>query len=396
MAHLSCLRQLLSYTGAEHAVFAAVIGRFPFEVIISLLCAVLVTALVTWLVLFVLHSLRYWRFSASKVRVLHEAVVAGDQARVLSLVHAGMAVNRRDPHGRTALHHAARCGHAAIARVLLEHGASIRAADRWKNTALHLAAAGGHLDSVQILLDTGAALNERTCHGKLDGTPLVYAAQNGHERTADLLLARGAQVTSDAVSAAAKSRSAPLVWDLTSRMPNWPDSCPPTVRQLVKEAIESARPGTCDGCRKSGPGISRDFVIYRLTLEWRGKSTLVKLCTAHEARSFFVCSDCIRRATVKLLEAEVHGTKRRKNWSAQFSRLLRSFNEYMGENPLSRPMLSTEGAATAKAEEELASELAKAWFDGVARSLEANGSSSEGFHFMAADAYLEMIANKNR
>jgi ankyrin repeat protein len=91
---------------------------------------------------------------------IHDAVAAGDLARVRALLSASPAdVNAGDTLAQRA--------------------------------PLHLAAARGALDIAALLLDRGADVDERTEDGD---TPLTYAVMRGHVDFVRLLVARGADV----------------------------------------------------------------------------------------------------------------------------------------------------------------------------------------------------------
>ncbi|HKX61427.1 MAG TPA: ankyrin repeat domain-containing protein, partial [Verrucomicrobiae bacterium] len=117
------------------------------------------------------------------------------------LVAAGAQVKARSTLGNTALHLAARKpGNHRTVRLLLDRGADVNATNIFGATALMAAAAAGDLDSVRLLLDCGANINARP---SMDGdgfiwgggrTPLMWAAFQGNEPLAKLLLERGATV----------------------------------------------------------------------------------------------------------------------------------------------------------------------------------------------------------
>ncbi len=78
-------------------------------------------------------------------------------------------------------------------------------------TPLHVAAAEGDRSRVKELLDHGGNVNASDL---LNNTPLVYAARNGHEDVAELLIAKGACVrwnNDRALCEAVKNRHAPVV-----------------------------------------------------------------------------------------------------------------------------------------------------------------------------------------
>ena len=153
------------------------------------------------------------------MKELHEAIRAGDLARVAALVEADPAlaifaasilgdtarieqllsanrslVGALSSDGWTPLHLAAFYGKEDAARLLLNKGASVaaRSTNPMANTALHAAAAGKHVSLVKLLLDRGAQANAQQ-HG--GWAPLHAAAQSGDLETARVLIAAGADVS---------------------------------------------------------------------------------------------------------------------------------------------------------------------------------------------------------
>lgn len=129
---------------------------------------------------------------------LFEAALAGDKeafATTQALIAQGVNINARDENGRTALflttvgfeHNT--MGSIAIAGLLLEHGATVDATDRQGRTPLITAAQNGHDALVQILISYGANINAQDNDGL---TPLAVAVANEHAATVNLLIQAGA------------------------------------------------------------------------------------------------------------------------------------------------------------------------------------------------------------
>jgi len=152
------------------------------------------------------------------MKELFEAVRAGDQARIASLVEADpslaifaaamlgdtarieniLSANRGlatvlSSDGWTPLHLAAFYGKEDAARLLLNKGAPVaaRSTNQMANTPLHAAAAGKHASVVKLLLDNGAKPNAQQ-HG--GWAPLHAAAQHGDIETARALIDAGADI----------------------------------------------------------------------------------------------------------------------------------------------------------------------------------------------------------
>ena len=84
---------------------------------------------------------------------------------------------------------AAECGHSEMIQILLAHGAEVNSIGGKYHTALQAAAYSGKKDAVEALLNAKADQNLRG--------PLYAAAFEGHSEIVDLLLEKGADITSD-------------------------------------------------------------------------------------------------------------------------------------------------------------------------------------------------------
>ena len=157
---------------------------------------------------------------------LHDAVRAGDEAKVKTLVSQNSSlINAQDKAGNTALHHAVAKGNAAMVDFLLANKASVNVRsgvgqtpldralsvnqqaiiksilahqpdangqDGLGNTLLHIAAQKGNKEVVEWLLAHKAEVNAKNSFGK---TPLVFAVQaKGGAEIAEILIKSGASV----------------------------------------------------------------------------------------------------------------------------------------------------------------------------------------------------------
>ena len=132
---------------------------------------------------------------------LFVAAVAGHQAVVDVLLAAGADVDLADAgrgYGR-ALHRAARCDDVAVVTALLAAGADVDPRDEWGDTPLLLAAENGHEAVAGVLLAAGADVEaecfhvaRRRCDDDTSDTPLLVAARDGHDAVVAVLLAAGA------------------------------------------------------------------------------------------------------------------------------------------------------------------------------------------------------------
>lgn len=101
-------------------------------------------------------------------------------------------LNERDKHGSTPLHYASGDGLLQTIDQLLMSGAEVTVRNNNRDTALHFAARYGRYNSCCRLLHSPSGqliINVQDRHGC---SPLFVAAENGHTRTVNLLLANGA------------------------------------------------------------------------------------------------------------------------------------------------------------------------------------------------------------
>jgi ankyrin repeat protein len=128
---------------------------------------------------------------------IHDAVKAGDLAKVQALVKADAARLRMiDQQGATPLYRACEAGSLPLATALLDAGADIsrRADNGW--TPLHAATAKGADETVALLLARKAPVDAAAYDGR---TPLFLAARNGFIAVAKRLLDAGADPNTTAL-----------------------------------------------------------------------------------------------------------------------------------------------------------------------------------------------------
>jgi len=130
--------------------------------------------------------------------ILRNAVCAGDEAMVQSLLEAGVGIDCYDAAGaqgglcETFLHDAANNGHTAIADLLMDAGEDVLAETKQGVTALHFAARGGFVGVSILLLDSGAAVNAAEKQNR--HTALHFACRSGEPTLVKVLLAAGADM----------------------------------------------------------------------------------------------------------------------------------------------------------------------------------------------------------
>ena len=123
---------------------------------------------------------------------IHEAIVAGDEARVVQLLRAhpelASEADANDDYRSLPLHHAATHGHLAIAKALLAAGAEVDAGDSDNSRPLDVAAMSGQIEMVKLLLARGADINQQDKNGS---SPLTFAMTRGELEVVELLIDRG-------------------------------------------------------------------------------------------------------------------------------------------------------------------------------------------------------------
>ncbi|XP_019364279.1 PREDICTED: ankyrin repeat and SAM domain-containing protein 6 [Gavialis gangeticus] len=133
---------------------------------------------------------------------LQLAAGGGHEQLVRVLLRKGASVQSRNHYGWSPLMQAARFGHLTVAHILLENGADLNAQNKLGASVLTMASRGGHVSMVKLLLESGALVDNydhfntslvNTNKEELpDITPLMAAAQHGHEAVVHLLLDWGA------------------------------------------------------------------------------------------------------------------------------------------------------------------------------------------------------------
>jgi quinoprotein dehydrogenase-associated probable ABC transporter substrate-binding protein len=122
---------------------------------------------------------------------LHDAIVANDIDRVRYLLSHGAHPDARDGAGYTALINATRFNFVEVAAYLADHKADVNVADRSQWTPLMYAAWQDSPELVAMLVKYGAKIDIINDDGL---TPLAIAAQNGKIKSAEALVAAGADV----------------------------------------------------------------------------------------------------------------------------------------------------------------------------------------------------------
>lgn len=149
------------------------------------------------------------RGQQSSGKAIHDAIAAGDVAKVRTLVASTPTlVDAKAGNGATPLIAAVHFKKTEILKLLLEKGAAVNAGVGHSGTALWYASADGNLEAARLLLDKGAMVDAKDSD---NSTPLLIAAENGQLEVVRLLLSKGAAVNSAADEASRHNGATPLI-----------------------------------------------------------------------------------------------------------------------------------------------------------------------------------------
>ncbi|MFC1851199.1 ankyrin repeat domain-containing protein, partial [candidate division CSSED10-310 bacterium] len=122
---------------------------------------------------------------------LHSAVFSDKTEIPTLLLKKGANINTSNSSGQTALFSALKYGKKQVAQFLINQGAQLDLAEqKGGRTALHIAAIKGYDKLSALMLNKGAQPDILDNNKK---TPLQYAAQYGHQKTAQLFIKHGAK-----------------------------------------------------------------------------------------------------------------------------------------------------------------------------------------------------------
>ncbi|XP_067660339.1 ankyrin repeat domain-containing protein 50-like [Haliotis asinina] len=125
---------------------------------------------------------------------LHNASKIGDLSRVNAILSQRRAnIDCQKWIGRTPVMLAALKGHREVVELLVTKGANVKLIDKFGINILHLACLGGDRDVVKYILSRDMTYIDDIAQCKR--TPMMLAAENGHEEVVELLLNEGANMS---------------------------------------------------------------------------------------------------------------------------------------------------------------------------------------------------------
>ena len=127
---------------------------------------------------------------------LQVAAANGHEQLVRTLLMRGAALDMANQHAWTPLMGAARHGHHSVVALLLQNQADVNARNKLGATVMMLASRGGHLQTCKLLMEAGSDISPSNCiiNNTCEMTPLMAAAQYGHDSVVRYLLDCGCDV----------------------------------------------------------------------------------------------------------------------------------------------------------------------------------------------------------
>ncbi|XP_040597980.1 DNA-binding protein RFXANK isoform X7 [Mesocricetus auratus] len=131
---------------------------------------------------------------------IHQLAAQGELSQLKDHLQKGdNLINKQDERGFTPLIWASAFGEIETVRFLLDWGADPHILAKERESALSLASMGGYTDIVRLLLERDVDINTYDWV-RTGGTPLLYAVRGNHVKCVEALLARGADLTTEADS----------------------------------------------------------------------------------------------------------------------------------------------------------------------------------------------------
>jgi ankyrin repeat protein len=125
---------------------------------------------------------------------IHTAASVGNIEKVRSFVEAGVDVNEIDDGGMTPLLRAVSRKHTKVAEFLVENGADVNTGDKGGYVPLVYALWNTDSDMVRLLLDKGADPNAKDTSPRYGHTPLHWAIMMDSKESTELVLSAEADV----------------------------------------------------------------------------------------------------------------------------------------------------------------------------------------------------------
>ncbi|HAE38813.1 MAG TPA: hypothetical protein DCG57_09265, partial [Candidatus Riflebacteria bacterium] len=120
------------------------------------------------------------------------AILDNDVERLRKAINSGKPANLTDAEENTLLHLAARTGKESIVDYLVKKGLKIFQSNKDKKTALWLAIENGHFKTAELLLENGASIEARG--GNFDQTMLECLVPEASPAVIEFMLKKGANI----------------------------------------------------------------------------------------------------------------------------------------------------------------------------------------------------------
>jgi ankyrin repeat protein len=123
------------------------------------------------------------------------AAMSGDIGTLNSLIDAGVNISARGSNGWSALMVSSSKGYAEATRMILNAGADVNTTDVYLWTPLHRAVYENEIAVIEVLLEQNSLdIHRQDEHG---ATALHHAAANGNAEIVEMLIAKGANPTTE-------------------------------------------------------------------------------------------------------------------------------------------------------------------------------------------------------
>jgi ankyrin repeat protein len=131
-------------------------------------------------------------FADDPVEQLNDAISKGETEKALTVIQAGLDVNKSDKLGRVPIFEACWTNNLVVVKALINAKADVNIKKPDGSTPIMIVPFPKEsVDLIKVLIQAGADVNAKSEHG---WTPIMGAAQDGAVEVIQLLIAAGADV----------------------------------------------------------------------------------------------------------------------------------------------------------------------------------------------------------